>query len=58
MATDKPFGDGHRNGAVRNRAEVDAIIIGKKHMTKPAQSSRQTKVQMDQSKVNGVRKEG
>ena len=56
MATNKPAGDGHRNGAVRKRSQLESPLSG--NMTK---RSRETGRFMDQKtgggKFKGVRRE-
>ena len=58
MATNKPAGDGHRNGAVRKRTQLQTKIEGEEHWTKRNKSSGQFMAQKkDDAKFKGVRKE-
>ena len=50
MATNKPAGDGHRNGAVRNRSQLDTKIMGEIHATKRDKTNGQF---IDQKKTAG-----
>ena len=58
MATNKPAGDGHRNGEVKNRSQLKTKMTGEEHATK-----RNTKtgefmaVKKDDGKFKGVRRE-
>ena len=56
MATNKPAGDGHRNGAVRKRSQLKDGFFGKE--TKRDLTSGQFMAQKkDGAKFKGVRKE-
>ena len=58
MATNKPAGDGHRNGAVRKRTQLKTKIEGEEHWTKRSKNSGQFMAQKkDSAKFKGVRKE-
>jgi len=58
MATNKPAGDGHRNGAVRKRSQIKTKIEGKEHYTKRSKESGQFMAQKkDDTKFKGVRRE-
>jgi hypothetical protein len=58
MATNKPAGDGHRNGAVRKRSQLKTAIEGEEHFTKRDKNSGQFMAQKkDQTKFKGVRRE-
>jgi hypothetical protein len=58
MATNKPAGDGHRNGAVRKRTQLKTKIEGEEHWTKRSKNSGQFMAQKkDDTKFKGVRKE-
>ena len=58
MATNKPAGDGHRNGAVRKRSQLKTAIEGEEHFTKRDKNSGQFMAQRkDQTKFKGVRRE-
>jgi hypothetical protein len=58
MATNKPAGDGHRNGAVRKRSQLKTPVMGETKFTK---RDGKTGKFMDQTagsrKFKGVRKE-
>ena len=58
MATNPPAGDGHRNGAVRKRTQLETKIEGEEHWTK---RDKETGGFMDQKeddgKFKGVRSE-
>lgn len=58
MATNKPAGDNHRNGAVRKRTQLNTKIMGENHATKRDKTSGQF---IDQKattgKFKGVTKE-
>jgi hypothetical protein len=58
MATNAPPGDGHRQGAVKKRAQLKTKIEGEEHWTKRDKESGQF---MDQrkgdEKFKGVRRE-
>jgi hypothetical protein len=34
MATNKPAGDGHRNGPVKDRSQLEAPVMGEERFTK------------------------
>ena len=56
MATNKPAGDGHRNGAVRKRSQLKDGLFGKE--TKRDRTTGQFMAQKkDGGKFKGVRKE-
>lgn len=58
MATNKPAGDGHRNGAVRKRSQLKTKIEGEEHYTKRSRESGQFVAQKkDSGKFKGVRRE-
>lgn len=58
MATNLPAGDGHRNGAVRKRTQLQTEVAGEKHYTKRDKSTGQFIDQKaDAAKFKGVRKE-
>jgi hypothetical protein len=58
MATNAPTGDGHRQGAVRQRSQLKTKVMGEEHFTKRSKNTGQF---MDQkkgdTKFKGVRKE-
>jgi hypothetical protein len=56
MATNKPAGDGHRNGAVRKRSQLENPITGT--MTKRDKESGEfMDVKKEEGKFKGVRAE-
>jgi hypothetical protein len=58
MATNKPAGDGHRNGAVRKRSQLKTKIGGEPQWTKRDKTSGQFMAQKKNgAKFKGVRKE-
>ena len=58
MATNAPAGDGHRNGAVRKRAQLETKVMGEEHYTKRDKSTGQFMDQKENGKkFKGVRKE-
>ena len=60
MATKKPAGDGHRNGAVRKRSQLKTKIEGEAHWTKRDKASGEFTAQKKSttaSKFKGVRRE-
>lgn len=58
MATNKPPGDGHRNGAVKKRTQLKTKMMGEEHATKRSKSTGQfMDVKADDKKFKGVRKE-
>ena len=58
MATNKPAGDGHRNGAVRDRSQLKTKIEGEEHWTKRDKDTGQFMDQKkDDEKFKGVTRE-
>jgi hypothetical protein len=58
MATNKPAGDGHRNGAVRKRTQLKTTIEGEEHFTKRSKNTGQFIAQKnDAAKFKGVTRE-
>jgi hypothetical protein len=58
MATNKPAGDGHRNGEVRDRSQLKTKIMGEEHLTKRDTTTGEFMSQKkDDGKYKGVRKE-
>ena len=58
MATNKPAGDGHRNGAVKDRSQLKTKIMGEQHETKRNDKTGEFMAQKkDDGKFKGVRKE-
>jgi hypothetical protein len=58
MATNKPAGDGHRNGAVRKRTQLKTKIEGEEHFTKRSKNTGQFIAQKkDAEKFKGVSRE-
>ena len=60
MATNKPAGDGHRNGAVRKRSQLKTKIEGEEHWTKRRRASGQfmdQKKDRDAKPFKGIRKD-
>jgi len=58
MATNKPAGDGHRNGAIKDRSQLKTKIMGEEHYTKRDTTTGQFMDQKaDDQKFKGVRKE-
>jgi hypothetical protein len=58
MATNKPTGDGHRNGAVKDRTQLKTKMMGEEHATKRDSSTGQFIDQKaDDTKFKGVRQE-
>ena len=58
MATNQPYGDGHRIGAVRKRSQRRTKIQGEEHWTKRSKASGRFMAQKaDEKKFKGVRKE-
>jgi hypothetical protein len=55
MATNPPSGDGHRNGAVKNRSQVRSPLNDKE--TKRDDSSGKFMAQKKTGKFKGVRRE-
>ncbi len=56
MATNKPAGDGHRNGAVRSRSQV-LNPANNKYVKRDAETGEFIDQKADGSKFKGVRKE-
>ena len=56
MATNKPAGDGHRNGAVRKRSQVKDGLFGKQ-TKRDLSTGRFMDQKKDGGKFKGVRKE-
>ena len=58
MATNKPAGDGHRNGAVKDRSQLKTEVMGEGRYTKRDSSTGEFMAQKkDGEKFRGVRKE-
>jgi hypothetical protein len=58
MATNKPFGDDARKGAVRKRSQLKTKMQGKARWTKRSRKSgRFMDVKKTESKFKGVRRE-
>jgi hypothetical protein len=57
MATNKPAGDGHRNGAVKKRSQLEGELQGEKAFTKRDTESGQFMDVKEGEKFKGVRKE-
>jgi hypothetical protein len=58
MATNKPAGDNHRNGAVRKRTQLKTKVMGDTHFTKRDKQTGQFMAQKkDGAKFKGVRRE-
>ena len=58
MATNKPTGDGHRNGAVKDRSQLKTKIQGEEHFTKrDGETGRFMDQKADDQKFKGVREE-
>lgn len=58
MATNKPAGDGHRNGAVKDRSQLKTKMMGAEHETKrDTKTGEFMAVKKDDGKFKGVRKE-
>lgn len=57
MATNKPAGDGHRNGAVKKRTQVKTKIDGETQWTKRDKGTGQFMDNKEPEKFKGVRKE-
>jgi hypothetical protein len=60
MATNKPSGDVHRNGAVRKRSQLKTKLDGEEHWTKRSKASGQFVAQKKppqppSSKVSGAK---
>jgi hypothetical protein len=56
MATNPPKGDGHRNGAVRNRSQVQNPVNGN-YTKRDAETGRFMDQKTDKTPFKGVRKE-
>lgn len=56
MATNPPSGDGHRNGAVRNRSQVYNPKTGL-YVKRDSETGRFMDVKQDGTPFKGVRKE-
>jgi len=56
MATNPPKGDGHRNGAVRNRSQVQNPVNGN-YTKRDAETGRFMDQKTDGTPFKGVRKE-
>lgn len=56
MATNRPYGDGHRNGAVRGRSQVFNDKIGR-FVKRDSESGKFMDVKSDEKPFKGVRKE-
>ena len=56
MATNPPFGDGHRNGAVKDRSQVINPTTGK-WVKRDKETGRFMDVKKDGTPFKGVRKE-
>jgi hypothetical protein len=56
MATNKPAGDGHRNGAVKKRSQLDNPITGTK-TKRNLESGEFMEVKKTEGKFKGVREE-
>ena len=58
MATNKPAGDGHRNGAVRDRSQLKTEVMGEERYTKRDKETGEFMAQKkDGEKFKGVREE-
>lgn len=57
MATNKPAGDGHRNGAIRKRSQLETKIEGEDQWTKRDKETGQFMDNKEGDKFKGVRKE-
>lgn len=58
MATNRPAGDGHRNGAVRKRTQVKTKVMGEDKFTKRSKKTGEFVAQKkDGTKFKGVRRE-
>jgi len=56
MATNKPYGDNHRNGAVKNRSQVHNDKIDR-FIKRDAETGKFIDVKSDSKPFKGVRKE-
>ena len=58
MATNKPAGDGHRNGAVKDRSQLKTPVMGEERYTKRDGETGEFMAQKkDSEKFKGVREE-
>jgi hypothetical protein len=58
MATNKPAGDGHRNGAVKDRSQLKTEMMSEEHATKRDTTTGKFMAQKkDGEKFKGVRQE-
>ena len=59
MATNKPYGDNARKGAVRKRSQHKTKVMGEDHWTKRSRRSREFMAQeaVGAKKFKGVRRE-
>jgi hypothetical protein len=57
MATNPPTGDGHRNGAVKKRSQMEGELQGEKAFTKRDKETGQFKEVKAGEKFKGVRTE-
>jgi hypothetical protein len=57
MGTNPPAGDGHRNGAVRKRTQIETKIHGEKQWTKRDKESGEFMDNKEGEKFKGVRRE-
>lgn len=57
MATNAPSGDGHRNGSVKKRSQLETELDGEKHFTKRDKETGEFLANKDDEKFKGVRKE-
>lgn len=56
MATNRPYGDGHRNGAVKGRSQVFNDKIGR-FVKRDSESGKFMDIKSDGKPFKGVRKE-
>jgi hypothetical protein len=57
MATNPPAGDGHRNGAVKKRSQLETKIEGEDQWTKRDKETGEFMANKEGDKFKGVRKE-
>jgi hypothetical protein len=58
MATNNPRGDGHRNGAIKDRSQLKTKMMGEEHETKRNDKTGEfMAVKKDGGKFKGVREE-
>ena len=57
MATNAPAGDGHRQGAVKKRTQLETKIDGEKQWTKRDKATGEFIANKELEKFKGVRKE-